>query len=93
MAGLGDVATFSCNPISGTPTNFLWLVNGTAFCEQSQQREGVACGIDPIGGTGTLQIRNVSVDLNNTLVQCKVNTTDGGQVSSRISTLLVQGMR
>ncbi len=49
--------------------------------------------ISQISGQGTLVFNNISVEYNNTNIQCRANSSNGETADSNNLTLLVQGER
>ena len=89
VAGLGRDAVFTCISSSAVVTNVEWLINGRSL--NGLQLSNVDQGFEPVSGVGSLRFRNVSVEYNNTVVQCIANTSSQRQISSRNSKLLIQG--
>ena len=87
---MGGDAVFSCLSTSSLVVSIEWLVNETDL--NSLQLTDVNQGFEPIGRVGTLRFDNVSLEYNNTRIQCKVYTSTEGEVLSKNSTLLIQGL-
>ncbi len=90
VTGLGRDAIFTCSSTSAVIVDVDWLINGTSF--NSLQLNDVDQGFEPISGLGVLRFSSVTLEYNNTLIQCIANTTSHGVVSSRNSTLLIPGI-
>ena len=84
----GGVATFTCAATSSTIVSVEWLVNGTSLNSHPLQNVEQAFAL----GSGLLRFSNVSMDDNNTRVQCLATTSSEEVLSSNISLLRVQGI-
>ena len=84
---LGGFTSFRFVVTSSTVVNAEWLMNGTSF--NSSQLHNVEQGV--AAGIAILSLSNVSMDYNNTRIQCLANTSSGEVVPSKISLLRVQG--
>ncbi len=88
----GDRAIFNCAPLPGTTiTSVQWLINGTRLEDLSLTN--VETEFSHLSRQGTLVFNNISVENNNTSVQCRATLSNGETVNSNNSTLLVQGER
>ena len=87
MIILGGDTAFTCRGTSAVQ-QIQWLVNGTQL-EDLDQRNGIEH--DVTFGLGHLTFRNISVEYNDTTIQCIVALTSGEILSSNNATLLVQG--
>ena len=89
VSPLGGVTTFTCLyiPLNGTlPIH--WIVNGT-WLEDLEQRDGIE--VVDLPYIGHLNFINISVEHNDTTIQCRVDFTSGEIVYSNNATLFVQG--
>ena len=84
---MGGEATFICIASTMPIMNLEWHVNGESL--SSLQLSNVVQLFSH--GVGTLRFDNVTVDYNDTRVQCLATTSSGEVVASTNSTLLVQG--
>ncbi len=84
---LGGDATFTCKDraTDGEIRQFQWLVNGTRV----DNTDRTMTETNPF--FGHIHIRNVTLDYNNTIVQCVISLTSGDGTFSDNATLLVQG--
>ena len=88
----GEVPICNCATSSGTITitSVQWLISGTPLEDLSLTNvETVFSRIRQ----GTLVFNNVSVEYNNTNIQCRAILSNGETVDSNSLTLLVQGER
>ncbi len=90
MAFLRGDTTFLClySPTRGAILPIHWIVNGTRL-EDLEQRDGIE--VDAHSIIGHLHFVNISVDYNDTTIQCRVDFTSGEIVYSNNATLIVQG--
>ncbi len=90
MAYLGGETAFTClyTPLSGTIQHIQWIVNETRV-EDLNQRDGIV--VDNVQNVGHLHFINISVEHNDTLIQCRVNLTSGEIIDSNNAILFVQG--
>ncbi len=87
----GRNPTYSCASISGTITSVEWLINGTRLEDLSLTN--VVTEFSELTEQGTLRFNNISVEYNNTNIQCRATLSNGETVDSNNVTLLVQGER
>ncbi len=81
--------TFECQPHNSGPIQqFQWLLNGTRL-EDLNQTERIMTHTTTI--FGLLNFNIISVEYNDTTIQCIVTLTSGEVISSNNATLLVQG--
>ncbi len=83
---------FNCGAASDAPitiTSVQWLINGTRLEDLSLTNVGTE--FSQLSRQGTLVFNNISVEYNNTIIQCRANLSNGETVDSNIDTLLVQG--
>ena len=86
---VGGFPVFTCVAIPpAVVVSAEWLVNGTSL--NSSQLHNVEQGL--LFGINVLQFNNVSIDYNNTRIQCLGTTSSDEVLSSRISLLRVQGI-
>ncbi len=86
----GGYVTFTCiNRATNEDVQFQWLVNGTRV--ENLNLEDMIMTDDRNNFVGLILFMNITVDYNNTIVQCKVNFTSGDIILSDNATLLVQG--
>lgn len=85
VASVGDGAVFNC--ITNSAMALKWLVNGTSL-SNLELSNVVETFVN--SRLGILQFSNVSLEYNNTRIQCLVNTSSG-VIASGNSTLFVQG--
>ncbi len=90
MAYLGGETTFTClyAPLSGHIEHIQWIVNEIRV-EELEQRDGIL--VDNVQNVGHLHFINISVEHNDTLIQCRVNLTSGEIINSNNAILFVQG--
>ena len=100
LSSSGDVFIPGVNPVFNcgaasdvtiTITSVQWLINGTPLEDLSLTN--VQTEFSQISRQGTLVFRNISVEYNNTNIQCRATFSNGETVDSNNSTLLVQGER
>ncbi len=82
----GEGTVFTCR-VTGTVEQIQWLVNGTQL-EDINQRDGIEDAVT--FGTGHLTFSNISVEYNDTTIQCIVTLTSKEIIRSNDATLLVQ---
>ncbi len=82
----GRDPVLNCASIPGTITSVEWLINGTRLEDLSLTN--VETGFI---GQGVLVFNNISVEYNNTNIQCRDNLSNGETEDSNNFTLLVQG--
>ncbi len=83
------MVSFVCQSINNPGIQqFQWLVNGTPL-EDNDQRDGIEEHMTRT--TGILTFLNVTVEYNNTTIQCIANYTSGAIMYSNSAKLLVQG--
>ncbi len=87
----GDSAIYNCASPSGTITSVEWLINGTLLEDLSLTN--VVTEFSQLTKQGTLRFNDISVEYNNTNIQCRANLSNGETVDSNNSTLLVQGKK
>ncbi len=78
-----------CGSLFDTITSVEWLINGTQLEDLSLTN--VATEFSQLSRQGTLVFRNISVEYNNTNIQCRATLSNGETVDSNNYTLLVQG--
>ncbi len=88
---LGDNPTYNCASSSDIITSVEWLVNGTRLEDLSLTN--VETEFSQLSRQGTLVFMNISVEYNNTNIQCRATLSNGDIVDSNNDTLLVQGER
>ncbi len=86
-----DNAIYNCGSSSGAITSVEWFINGTRLEDLSLTNVETEFG--QLSRQGTLVFNNISVEYNNTNIQCRVTLSNGETVDSNNSTLLVQGER
>ena len=69
--------------------NVQWLVNGTLL--NSSHMNNIVSEFRQIIRVGNLLLRDVQLQYNGTIIQCRANTSSGSIIYSNIMTLLVQG--
>ncbi len=83
------MSSFSCQSLnSGDIQQFQWLVNGTRL-EDFDQTDGIMTTVK--NDFGILALSNISLEYNETTIQCIITLTSGENISSNDATLLVQG--
>ncbi len=89
----GEIPIFNCATSSRTITitSVEWLINGTQLEDLSLTN--VETEFSQLFRQGLLGFNNISVEYNNTNIQCRVTLSNGETVDSNNSTLLVQGER
>lgn len=88
----GGQAIFTCLSLGIEAEDVLWQLDDARV--EPNGPYDATIEFDPLGGgTGVLQLRNVSVELNSSTIRCEVLTSAGSLVSSDESTLLLQGYR
>ncbi len=90
VASLGRQTAFVCiyTPARDDIQQFQWIINGTQV-DEDEQREGIV--INNVKNVGHLIFINISVEYNDTIIQCRVNFTSGDMIESNIATLFIQG--
>jgi hypothetical protein len=83
----GDTALFICIPQS-QGGGFQWWIDGSQVTNHDP--EYVRTSIDPLLGSGALQIQNVLLVYNGSIIQCSVNGSAGMSYSNQLL-LLVEG--
>ncbi len=100
LSSSGDVFIPGVNPVFNcgaasdvtiTITSVQWLINGTPLEDLSLTN--VETEFSPISEQGTIVFNNISVEYNNTNIQCRATLSNGETVDSNNVTLLVQGER
>ncbi len=102
LSSSGDVFIPGVNPvfncgsasdatITTTITSVQWLINGTPLGDFSLTN--VETEFSQLSSQGTLVFNSISVEYNNTNIQCRATLSNGETVDSNNSTLLVQGER
>ncbi len=87
-----DPAILYCVSLSGTTiTSVEWLINGTRLEDLSLTN--VETEFSQLSRQGVLVFRNISVEYNNTNIQCRATLSNGETMDSNNYTLLVQGER
>ncbi len=81
----------SASDVTITITSVQWLINGTPLADLSLANVGTE--FSQISRQGTLIFNNISVEYNNTNIQCRANSSNGETADSNSLTLLVQGER
>ncbi len=87
----GANPTYNCASLSRTITSVEWLINGTRL--EDLNLTNVQREFSQLSRQGTLIFNNVSVEYNNTNIQCRATLSNGTTVDSTTSTFLVQGER
>ncbi len=87
----GRNPVLSCASISDTITSVEWLINGTPLEDLSLTN--VETQFIELFRQGGLVFNNISVEYNNTNIQCRATLSNGETVDSNNFTLLVQGER
>ncbi len=72
-------------------TSVEWLINGTQLEDLSLTN--VETEFSQLTRQGTLVFSNISVEYNNTNIQCRATLSNGETLNSNIIPLLVQGER
>ncbi len=86
----GENPLFNCGSSSDTITSVQWLINGTRLEDLSLTN--VETEFMELTDQGTLVFNNVSVEYNNTNIQCRATLSDGTTVTvDSTLRLLVQG--
>ena len=88
MAQVGGVSTFTCITTTSPIVSVEWLVNGTSF--NSSQLHNVEQAL--AAGSGILRFNNVTIDDNNTVIQCLATTPSQEVWPTGTSLLRVQGI-
>ncbi len=87
----GDNTIYYCWSSSGTIiTSVQWLINGTRL--EDLNLTNVETEFSQLSRLGYLSFSDISVEYNNTNIQCRA-TFNGETLNSNNSTLLVQGER
>ncbi len=88
----GDNPIFNCASLPHTNiTSVQWLINGTRLEDLSFTN--VVTDFSELTRQGVLVFNNISVEYNNTNIQCRATLSNGETVDSNDFTLLVQGER
>ncbi len=87
----GRDPVLNCASLSGTITSVEWLINGTRLEDLSLTN--VETQFIELFRQGGLVFNNISVEYNNTNIQCRATLSNGETVDSNYFTLLVQGER
>ncbi len=87
----GDNPIYNCASSSGTITSVEWLINGTQLEDLSLTN--VETEFSQLSRQGVLVFNDISVEYNNTNIQCRATLSNGETVHSNSLTLLVQGER
>ncbi len=92
VASLGGPTAFICMyaPFHNNIQQFQWIINGKQV-EEDEQREGIMVHNDIVKNVGHLFFNNISVEYNDTIIQCIVNLTSGDMIESNNATLFIQG--
>ncbi len=85
----GRDPVLNCASISGIITSVEWLINGTQLEDLSFTN--VETEFSQLSRQGILIFRNISVEYNNTNIQCRATLSNGETVDSNNFTLLIQG--
>lgn len=93
MSTVGGCAVFNCVPLSGQISQVQWALNGSSI--EILNLTNVESQFSNIrDGIGSLLFRNLSVDMNNTLISCSATEDSEEEVcSTNKPTLLLQGMK
>ncbi len=86
---LGNHPTFNCASPSDTITSIEWYINGTPLEDLSLTN--MATEFSQLSRQGILVFSNISVEYNNTNIQCRATLSNGETADSNNFTLLVQG--
>ena len=86
---VGDQADYVCSPqsLNGSISNFQWIINNISL--EDLNLPNVAA--TSFNGRGLLFVNDLSMDFNETAIQCRANNS-GTIIYSNIIELLVQGM-
>ena len=87
----GDNPIYNCASPSDTIKSVEWLINGTLYEDLSLTNVGMV--FSELTEQGAIRFNNISVEYNNTNIQCRANLSDGETEYSNNFTLLVQGER
>ncbi len=87
----GNNPIYNCGSSSVTVTSVQWLINGTQLEDLSLTN--VETEFNQQTSQGILLFNNISVEYNNTNIQCRATLDNGETVDSNNLTLLVQGER
>ncbi len=85
----GNNPSMVCGSSSATITSVQWLINGTQYEDLSLTN--VVQRFSQLTGQETLVFNNISVEFNNTNIQCRATLSNGETEDSNNVTLLVQG--
>ncbi len=86
----GMMSTYVCQSINtGNIQQFQWLLNGTRLEDLNKTDRIRTVNLDQI--IGIIHFNNITVDYDNTTIQCKVTLPSGVVISSSNAKLLVQG--
>ncbi len=84
-----DNSTYTCGSSSATITSVQWLINGTQF--EDLNLTNVGTDFNEFSRLGILLFSNLSVEYNNTNIQCRAVLNNGETLYSNNLTLLIQG--
>ena len=87
----GGNPIYNCVSSSATIASVEWLINGTGL--EDLNLTNVVTEFSELTGQGILLFNDVSVEYNNTNIQCRATLSNGDTVNSWTSTLVVQGER
>ncbi len=87
----GNNPGYTCRSSSVIITSVQWLINGRPLEDLSLTN--VVAAFVAQTRQGSLVFKSVSVEYNNTNIQCRATLSSGETVDSNNSTLLVQGER
>ncbi len=85
----GDNPTYNCASPLFTITSVQWLIDETRLEDLSLTN--VETEFSQLTEQGTLRFNDISVEYNNTNIQCRATLSNGETVDSNNVTLLVQG--
>ncbi len=85
----GDNPIYNCVSPPVTITSVEWLINGTQL--EDLGLTNVEVVFSRLTEQGTLRFNNISVEHNNTNIQCRATLSNGEIVDSNNLILLVQG--
>ncbi len=89
----GEIPIYNCASSSATITitSVEWLINGTRLEDLSLTN--VETDFSQVARQGILLFNNLSVEYNNTNIQCRATLSNGETVDSNNVALLVQGKK
>ena len=87
----GENPIYNCASSSATITSVEWLINGTPL--EDLGLTNVVIVFSELTRRGTLLFNDISVEYNNTNIQCRATLSNGETVDSNSHILLVQGER